>query len=211
MRKQLVEQKLKESGLVAVVRARGREEALQIAEACVEGGVRAIEVTFTVPQADQVIRTLASRYDPEAILIGAGTVLDADTARTALDAGAAFVVSPALNLPTLKLCQSEGRLAIPGIMTVTEALNAQNAGASLLKLFPGELFGPAFIRALRGPLPDIAIMPTGGVDLDNVSEWIAAGAVAVGMGSKLTGGSREQIAALARNILNEIRTARGQS
>jgi 2-dehydro-3-deoxyphosphogluconate aldolase/(4S)-4-hydroxy-2-oxoglutarate aldolase len=207
--KEDVIKKIKDSGLVAVVRAETADKAIDIAEACMEGGVAAIELTFTVPFAHKVLETLAARYTNNEIILGAGTVLDAETARIAMLSGAQYIVSPCLNVDTIKLCNRYRVPVMPGIMTITEAVTALEAGADILKLFPGELFGPKFIKAIKGPLPAAQIMPTGGVDVSNAAEWIKAGAVALGAGSSLTAGGREQIVETARAFLTNIQTARG--
>lgn len=200
-------------GLVAVVRAESSQQALKIANACAEGGVAALEVTFTVPGALQVITELTKVYGgSEDIIIGAGTVLDPETARAAILAGAQYVVSPCLNHNTVKLCNRYNIPVMPGAMTVKEVVEAMEAGADIVKVFPGELFGPAIIKAFRGPLPHAQLMPTGGVSLDNVEEWIKAGAVAVGVGGKLTAGAKtgdfQSITIAAREFITKIKTAR---
>ena len=208
MQKEQVIQAIKDGGLVAVVRAEDSEQAIRITEACIEGGVAAIELTFTVPFAHQVIETLAKRYTKGEIILGAGTVLDPETARIAMLAGSQFIVSPCFNGEVVRLCNRYRCPVMPGVMTVTEAVTAMEAGADILKVFPGELFGPAFIKALRGPLPHAQIMPTGGVSVDNAADWIKAGAVALGAGSALTKGSHEEIVARARQFLKNIKEAR---
>ncbi len=199
-------------GLVAVVRAETSEQALRIAEAAHAGGCPAIEVTFTVPGAHRVIEALAAAYKPSELILGAGTVLDAETARIAILSGATYVVSPALNPDTIRLCNRYQVAVMPGAMTVREVIEAMEAGADIVKLFPGEAFGPAIVKAIRGPLPQAPLMPTGGVDLNNVGEWIKAGAVAVGAGSSLTGGAKTgdyaAITRAAREFIEKIKDAR---
>jgi 2-dehydro-3-deoxyphosphogluconate aldolase/(4S)-4-hydroxy-2-oxoglutarate aldolase len=201
-----------DAGLVAVVRAETAEQALRIAEAVQAGGCPAIEVTFTVPGAHRVIEALAERYKPSELILGAGTVLDPETARIAILSGATYVVSPALNLDTVRLCNRYQVPVMPGAMTIRQVIEAMEAGADVVKLFPGEAFGPAIIRAIKGPLPQAPLMPTGGVDLNNVGEWIKAGAVAVGVGSNLTAGAKtgnyEAITRAAREFIEKIRAAR---
>ena len=144
-----------------------------ISEACVKGGIQGIEVTFTVQSADEVIKELVSVYKTnEKVVIGAGTVLDATTARIAILAGAQFIVSPAFDEETAKLCNLYQIPYMPGCMTITEMKTALEAGVDIVKLFPGNAFGPGFIKAVKAPLPQVNIMPTGGVSLDNVEEWI---------------------------------------
>ena len=204
--------RITDAGLVAVVRAETSEQALRIAEAAHAGGCPAIEVTFTVPGAHRVIEALAAAYKPSELILGAGTVLDPETARIAILSGAAYVVSPALNPETVRLCNRYQVAVMPGAMTVSEVIEAMEAGADIVKLFPGEAFGPAIVKAIRGPLPQAPLMPTGGVDLSNVAEWIKAGAVAVGAGSSLTGGAKTgdyaAITRAAREFIEKIKDAR---
>lgn len=204
--------RITDAGLVAVVRAESSEQALRIAEATVAGGCPAIEVTFTVPGAHRVIEALAERYQPSELILGAGTVLDSETARIAILSGATYVVSPSLNMETVRLCNRYQVPVMPGVMTIRDVIEAMEAGADIIKLFPGEAFGPTLIKAIKGPLPQAPLMPTGGVDVNNVSEWIKAGAVAVGAGSSLTGGAKtgdyEAITRTAREFIERIRAAR---
>ncbi len=213
MDKEQVLSRIVEGGLVAVVRAESSEQALKIADACMKGGVAAIEITFTVPGAEEVIKELARVYSNGEILLGAGTVMDAETARTAILAGAQYVVSPYLNLDTVKLCNRYRVPCMPGAMTIKEVVEAMEAGADIIKIFPGELFGPKIIKAILGPIPYAKLMPTGGVSLDNVEEWIKAGAVAVGVGGALTKGAKtgdyEAITRTAQEFIARIRAARG--
>jgi len=210
--KEQIVAKIKESGLVAVVRAESSEQAFRITDACIAGGVAAIEIAFTVPGAAEVIKDLAKKYRSGEIIVGAGTVLDPETARTAILAGAQYIVSPCLNVETVKLCKRYQIACMPGAMTVKEAVECMEAGADVIKIFPGELFGPAIIKAIKGPLPQAEMMPTGGVSLDNVSEWIKAGAVAVGVGGNLTAGAKkgdyESITAIAKQFIEKIKEAR---
>ena len=208
MQKEQIIQGIKDGGLVAVVRAENSEQAIRITEACIEGGVAAIELTFTVPFAHEVIETLAKRYTPDEIILGAGTVLDPETARIAMLSGSQFIVSPCFSEELVCFCNRYRCPVMPGVMTVTEAIHAMEAGADILKVFPGELSGPRFIKAIRGPLPYAQIMPTGGVNVDNAAEWIKAGAVALGAGSALTKGTHEEIVARAKAFLKNIREAR---
>ena len=208
MQKEQIIQGITDCGLVAVVRAESSEQAIRITEACIEGGVAAIELTFTVPFAHEVIETLAKRYTHDEIILGAGTVLDPETARIAMLSGAQFIVSPCFSEELVRFCNRYRCPVMPGVMTVTEAIHAMEAGADILKVFPGELSGPRFIQAIRGPLPHARIMPTGGVSVDNAAEWIKAGAVALGAGSALTKGTHEEIVARAKAFLHNIREAR---
>lgn len=213
MDKEFVLTKIQQSGIVAVVRAESAEQAQRVTDACIEGGVAAIELTFTVPQAHKVIEALAAKYTPEQILLGAGTVMDAETARIALLSGAQYVVSPYLDVATVQLCNRYRVAVMPGVMSVREAVLAMQAGADILKIFPGDLFGPKIISAIKGPIPYAKMMPTGGVDVDNVGDWIRAGAVAVGAGSSLTAGAKTgdyaKITATAKQFVANIKAARG--
>ena len=204
--------RITDAGLVAVVRAETPDQALRIAEAVHAGGCPAIEVTFTVPGAHRVIERLAAEYKPSDLILGAGTVLDPETARIAILSGATYVVSPSLNPDTVRLCNRYQVAVMPGAMTIGEVIAAMEAGADIVKLFPGEALGPAFVKAVKGPLPQAPLMPTGGVDLGNVAEWIKAGAVAVGAGGSLTGGARtgdyEGITRAAREFIAKIKAAR---
>jgi len=200
------------AGLVAVVRAENADQACKITDACIKGGVAAIEITFTVPGAADVIKTLAQTYKPEEIILGAGTVLDPETARIAILAGAQYVVCPSLNIETIKLCNRYQVPVMPGAGTIKEIIEAMEAGADIIKVFPGETLGPTFVKAVKGPLPQAPLMPTGGVSLDNVAEWISAGCVAVGVGGNLTGGAKkgdyQSITDIAKQFVEKIHQAR---
>jgi len=208
-------QKIVDSGLVAVVRAESCEQAARIADACVEGGVGAVEITFTVPGAAEVITDLVRRDAARHILIGAGTVLDSETARASLLAGAQFIVGPSVSADTARLCNRYQVPYIPGAGTLNEIVEAMEYGADIVKVFPGETLGPAFVKAVKGPLPHACLMPTGGVSLENVREWFQAGCVAVGVGGHLTAGAKrgdfQSITDLAREFVSRIREARHAS
>ncbi len=195
---------IKDSGMVAVVRGETSDKAMEIVEKCIEGGIKAIELTFTVPYAHRVIEDISRKYG-DSIILGAGTVLDSETARIALLSGAEFIVSPHFNPEVTRLCNRYRKASMAGILTITEAVEAMEAGVDILKLFPGDLFGPAFIKDIRGPLPYAQIMPTGGVSAENAGDWIRAGAVAVGAGSSLMKGDVKANAAL---FMENIRRAR---
>ncbi|MBQ7596876.1 MAG: bifunctional 2-keto-4-hydroxyglutarate aldolase/2-keto-3-deoxy-6-phosphogluconate aldolase [Clostridia bacterium] len=190
MDKEQILTKIQDCGIVAVVRAENTETAEKIVDACIKGGVAAIELTFTVPHADKLIEHLASKYTPDEIILGAGTVMDAPTARIAMLSGAQYIVSPYFDPETVKMCNRYRIAVMPGVMSVREAVLAMEAGADILKVFPGDLFGPKIIKDIRGPIPYAKMMPTGGVNADNVGEWIKAGAVAIGAGSSLTAGAK---------------------
>ena len=212
MEKEMLLTKLQDAGLVAVVRAKNSEEAIKISDACLEGGCPSIELTFTVPGAHKVIEELAAKYAKGEILLGAGTVLDSETARIAILSGANYIVSPSFDLETAKLCNRYRVPYMPGCMTIKEVLTAMEAGADIIKIFPADLFGPAIIKDIKGPLPEAKLKPTGGVDVGNVDQWIKAGAVAVGAGSSLTAGAKTgdyaKITATAKEFVAKIKEAR---
>jgi 2-dehydro-3-deoxyphosphogluconate aldolase/(4S)-4-hydroxy-2-oxoglutarate aldolase len=203
-----------DSGLVAVVRAENSEQAMRIADACAEGGVAAIEITFTVPGAAEVIRDLARNYRGGQMIVGAGTVLDPETARAAILAGAQYIVGPSLNSETARLCNRYQVPYMPGAGTIRDIVEAMEAGADIVKVFPGETLGPTFVKAVKGPLPQASLMPTGGVALENVGEWIKAGCVAVGVGGGLTAGAKTgdyaSITRIATEFIEKISQARGK-
>jgi 2-dehydro-3-deoxyphosphogluconate aldolase/(4S)-4-hydroxy-2-oxoglutarate aldolase len=203
-----------ETGVVAVVRGETPEQAAKISKACVDAGIRALEITFTVPGAADVIKELSRIYKGTDVIIGAGTVLDPETARTAILAGAQFVVSPYLDKDMVKLCNRYEVAVMPGAMTPKEVVECMEAGADLVKIFPGELFGPKIIKAIRGPLPQAKMIPTGGVNLENVGEWIKAGAVAVGVGGSLTAGAKTgdyaKVTETGRQFIAKVKEARGK-
>ncbi|MEF2964833.1 bifunctional 2-keto-4-hydroxyglutarate aldolase/2-keto-3-deoxy-6-phosphogluconate aldolase [Paenibacillus sp. M1] len=192
MKKLQLIQKITEEGVVAVLRGETPEQVVEMAEQAIAGGIKVIEVTMTVPFALKAIETLSRKYswdsqDPSSYaIIGVGTVLDPETARAAILSGAQFVVGPCLNRDTVMLCNRYRIPVMPGTMTIKEIQEALELGADIVKLFPGNLYDPSMIKAIKGPLPQANIMPTGGVSLDNLGEWIKAGAVAVGIGSDLT-------------------------
>ncbi len=214
MSRQELVTRIRDNGLVAVVRAESAEKAYRIFDACIEGGVAAIEITFTVPGAHKIIEDLASKYTSGDIILGAGTVLDPETARIAILSGAQYIVSPNVNLDTIKLCNRYQVPSMPGAMTIREILDAMEAGADIIKIFPGNLFGPSIIKSVMGPIPQAPMMPTGGVSIETVKDWIEAGAVAVGAGSSLTKGSKTgdyaAITATAKEFLKRIKEARGE-
>src|SRR5271168_2562498 len=203
--------KITECGLVAVIRAENAKQAAQIAEACAAGGIVALEITYTVPGATAVIEHLAKEFAGR-ILLGAGTVLDPETARIAILAGAHFIVSPSLNRETARLCNRYQIPYMPGAGTIREVVEAMECGSDIIKVFPGETLGPAFVKAVKAPLPQASLMPTGGVTLENVGEWIRAGSVAVGVGSNLTAGAKtgdfSAITQLAQKFVEKIKEAR---
>lgn len=201
------------AGVVAVIRLKDPATLRAVVDAISEGGVRALEVTMTVPGAVELIRQLASAL-PGDVLLGAGTVLDRETARAVIDAGARFVVSPVFRPAVIEACHERGVAALPGCFSPTEILNAWDAGADIVKVFPATALGPAFFKDVRGPLPHVRLMPTGGVTLDNAGEWIRAGAVAVGVGTALLdaqaieAGDYHVLRANAERIVANVRAAR---
>ncbi len=210
--KETVLKRITDVGIVAVVRAETPDQARRIADACLEGGVPAIELTFTVPGAHKVIEDLANTYTNGEIILGAGTVLDPETARVALLSGAQYVVSPSFNADTVRLCNRYRVPVMPGAITPGEVLQVLESGADIVKVFPGELYGPKIIKSLHGPIPWAKLMPTGGVSVDNVAEWIKAGAVAVGAGGSLTAGAKtgnyKLITETGREFVQRIKEAR---
>lgn len=214
MDKQTVIQKIKDVGVVAVVRAESAEKAVKITDACIAGGVPAIEMTFTVPKAHKVIEELSSHYNENDIILGAGTVLDSETARIAILSGAQYIVSPYFDEETIKLCNRYAVPCMPGCMTIHDVVRALELGCDIIKLFPGDAFGPNMVKAIKGPIPQANIMPTGGVDVNNVGEWIKAGVVAVGAGSSLTAGAKtgnyELITETAKQFIENVKIARNK-
>src|SRR4051812_17243557 len=173
-----------DGGIVAIIRCPHGGKLVDACRALADGGVTTVEITMTVPDAVDVLRQVRAALG-DRILLGAGTVLDPETARAVLLAGAEFVVSPTLNLDVIRLCRRYDRLVMPGAFTPTEILRAWEAGADIVKVFPAEVVGPAFFKAVRGPLPQVRIMPTGGVDLTTASAFLQAGACCLGVGSQL--------------------------
>ena len=200
--------KIADLGIVAVVRTESKEQGIKIVDAIKNGGIKAIEITMTVPGALDIINEISETYKNEDILIGAGTVLDPESARACMLAGAQYIISPNLNIETLKICNRYRIPSFPGVMTVKEALEAMEYGAEILKLFPGSAFGPSIIKAFKGPLPHANFMPTGGVDIDNIKDWFEAGAVAIATGSSLTKGAKsgnyELVTETAKKFVEEV-------
>jgi 2-dehydro-3-deoxyphosphogluconate aldolase/(4S)-4-hydroxy-2-oxoglutarate aldolase len=184
MDKHAATQIIEGTGLIAIMRAASSDQLLQAADAIREGGVRAIEVTMTTPGALEVIAEARKRYGAE-VLFGAGTVLDPETGRAAILAGAQFVVAPTLNLGLIELCRRYSIPVMPGAYTPTEALTAWQAGADIVKIFPADVGGPGYLKAIRAPLPQLKLCPVGGVDLDTAAEFIRSGAACLGVGSAL--------------------------
>ena len=206
-------QRVLDSGLVAILRAPSGELLADVAQALLAGGVEVIEVTFTVPHALRVLEQVADRVG-DRILLGAGTVLDSETARAALLAGAQFIVSPNTNLDVIRVCRRYDKLAMPGALTPTEIVTAWEAGADIVKVFPSDFTGPQYLKILRGPLPQIRLMPTGGVTLDTAADFLKAGACALGVGSSLVpqqavmDGDLARIEGLARQFVEVVQRFR---
>lgn len=190
MRREEVLRKIKEAGVVAVVRGDSKEQGLKIVEAAIKGGIKVMELTITVPNPVEFLREVAEKYRDTDIIVGAGTVLDAETARACILAGAEFIVSPSLDIDTLKLCNRYKVCVMPGVMTVKDAITAMEYGVDVVKIFPANLYGPSVIKSFKGPLPQGDFMPTGGVTVENLHEWFEAGAVVVGTGGSLTKGAK---------------------
>jgi 2-dehydro-3-deoxyphosphogluconate aldolase/(4S)-4-hydroxy-2-oxoglutarate aldolase len=171
-------------GIVAVVRSQDSQQLVEVVRALADGGVTVAEITMTVPGALDVVRQVRQALGDK-VLLGAGTILDPETARAALLAGAEYIVAPTVNLEVIKLCQRYDKLVMPGAFTPTEILTAWEAGADIVKVFPADVVGPAFFKAVRGPLPQVRLMPTGGVDLTTAAEFLKAGACCLGVGGQL--------------------------
>jgi 2-dehydro-3-deoxyphosphogluconate aldolase/(4S)-4-hydroxy-2-oxoglutarate aldolase len=171
-------------GIVAVIRAKSGDQLVDVARALLAGGVDVMEVTFTVPGAVRVLERVADELGDQ-ILLGAGTVLDPETARAAMLAGAEFIVSPGTNEQVIRICRRYGKLSMPGAFTPTEVVTAFEAGADIVKIFPCDVGGPGYLKALHGPLPHIPLLPTGGVGLENAADYLQAGAFALGVGGSL--------------------------
>ncbi|MBE7517545.1 MAG: bifunctional 2-keto-4-hydroxyglutarate aldolase/2-keto-3-deoxy-6-phosphogluconate aldolase [Chloracidobacterium sp.] len=212
-RRQIVEQ-IEKIGLVPVVRASSADEALQAVEAIKSGGVNILEITMTVPGAVKVIEKVADTYGSD-VLVGAGTVLDPETARACLLAGAQFIVSPALNLDTIAMCHRYSAPVMPGVLTPTEVITAWSAGADMVKVFPcGSVGGASYVKNLKGPFPQVKIIPTGGVSLATAAEFIKAGASALGVGTDLVdvkairAGNASVVTERAREFIRIVQEAR---
>ena len=205
-------ERVQELGLLAVVRGESSEAAVEVSEALVEGGVLGIEITFTTPEADLAIQDLKDRHG-DSILLGAGTVITREQTERAASCGAAFLVSPGCDPDLLPTMLGTGLLVLPGALTPSEVMLARRLGAGAVKLFPGSSGGPSYLKALRGPFPDVPFVPTGGVSLENIADWFSAGAFAVGAGGALAPPSlenrdRSEVVENARRFAEAVRTAR---
>jgi len=207
--------RLEKAGVIAVVRGKDQTEAVKASHAIITGGVKGIEVTFTVPNAQAAIQELVETYQGQDVVIGAGTVLDAVTARLAIMAGAEFVVSPSFDSETAELCNLYQVPYLPGCMTITEMQQALKSGADIIKLFPGSVSGPSMVSAVKAPLPQINLMPTGGVNLENMETWFKAGVVAVGVGGNLLApaavGDFARVTEIAQQYAAKLAELRGQA
>jgi 2-dehydro-3-deoxyphosphogluconate aldolase / (4S)-4-hydroxy-2-oxoglutarate aldolase len=207
-------QRILDVGIVAVVRSESGATLAKVVQALAGGGVTAAEITFTVPDAIDVIRQVRKEAG-DAVVLGAGTVLDAETARAAILAGAEYIVSPVLNLDVIRLCRRYDKAVFPGAFTPTEVLAAWEAGADVVKVFPADAGGPGYLKALKGPLPQIRLMPTGGVDLATIAGFFKAGACCVGVGGALVdpkaiaAGDYGRIRELAAEFVKAVRSSKG--
>ncbi len=209
MKKVTILNKLENAGVIAVVRGKDQTEALRATDAIIAGGMKGIELTFTVPNAEAVIKELVEKYkDNQDVVIGAGTVLDPITARIAIMAGAEYIVSPFFDKETAEVCNLYQIPYLPGCMTITEMKEALKSGVDIIKLFPGSAFGPEIVKAFKAPMPQLNIMPTGGVGLDNMKDWFNAGVVAVGVGGNLlapaTKGDFAEVTKVAEQYMTEF-------
>ena len=206
--------RLLDCGIVAVVRASSGKQLARAVAALADGGVTSAEITFTVPDAVEVIRTVRRELS-DRVVLGAGTVLDPETARAALLAGAEFLVAPTVNLDVIRLCRRYDKVVMPGAFTPTEILSAWEAGADVVKVFPADVGGPSYLKAIRGPLPQVRLMPTGGVNLETAAAFLKAGACCLGVGSSLVepaaveAGDADRLRSLAEQYAAIVREARG--
>jgi 2-dehydro-3-deoxyphosphogluconate aldolase / (4S)-4-hydroxy-2-oxoglutarate aldolase len=207
---------IEHGGIVAVIRLQDGSKLRAVVDALAEGGITALEVTMTVPRAIELIGKIAPTL-PSGFLLGAGTVVDPDTARAAIRAGARYIVSPVFRPAVIEASHAEGAAAMPGCFSPTEILAAWDAGADVVKVFPATALGPSYFKDLRGPMPQVRLMPTGGVSLENAGEWIRAGAVAIGVGGALVdpklvaAGNFDGITERARRFVERVRQAREAS
>lgn len=208
-------QRVLDLGIVSIIRAESGEQLVDVAQALYDGGIDVIEVTFTVPGVLDIISAVKKSLGDK-IVLGAGTVLDTESARAAILAGAEFIVTPTVNTDVITLCNRYDKMIMPGGFTPTEILTAWEAGADIVKVFPADVGGPGFLKAVHGPLPQIRLLPTGGVDLDTLPAFVKAGACAVGLGSALVekqavaAGDLNRIRSLAEQYVAKMKEARGQ-
>ncbi|WP_207744206.1 bifunctional 4-hydroxy-2-oxoglutarate aldolase/2-dehydro-3-deoxy-phosphogluconate aldolase [Romboutsia sp. 1001713B170131_170501_G6] len=199
---------IKKEGIVAVIRAKDHEEAKGYINACVNGGIRAVELTYSIPNVVDLINELR---DDKNLILGVGSVLNKEMAKDAILAGAKYVVSPGYSEEVNEVCKQLNTLYLPGCMTVSEIMNAQDKGNKMVKLFPGDVFGPKYVKAIKAPIPNVEIMPTGGVSIDNVDKWFEMGVSCVGVGSSLfNAGNLEDIENLAKEFVEKIQNVRSK-
>lgn len=216
MNKQTNLKRVDDSGIVAILRASQADRLVEVGEALLAGGIDIIEVTFTVPRAMRVLEAMAEKIG-DRILLGAGTILDSETARVAIFSGAEFIVSPSFNPNLVELCQRYDKAVMPGAFTPTEVVNAWQAGADIVKVFPADIGGPSYLRTLRGPLPQVKLLPTGGINLATLGNYLAAGACAVGVGGSVApvdaieSGDLQRIEHLARQFREAFQQSRATS
>lgn len=206
----MIKEKLKDCGIVAVIRAKDHIEAETFVKSILEGGINAIELTFTIPNMPELLKKLKSKYKEG--IFGAGSVLNEEMAVKAIESGAEYVVSPGYLESVDKVCKNHGILFIPGCMTLSEMLKAMENGNSLVKLFPGNVYGPNFVKSVKAPIPNIEIMPTGGVDVFNIKEWFKCGVSLVGVGSSLlSSNDPEKIKSLAKEFIKKLNEYREEN
>jgi 2-dehydro-3-deoxyphosphogluconate aldolase/(4S)-4-hydroxy-2-oxoglutarate aldolase len=214
MNKWEVLETIMQEGIIAVIRSETKEKAIKVAEALKKGGIKILEITMTVPGSIDIIKELSEKYKSQDIIIGAGTVLDREMSRLSILSGARFIVSPHLDIEIIKLCNIYKIPVIPGISSVKDIIKALEYGVDIMKLFPGEIMGLQAIKAFKGPIPQADFIPTGGVNLNNLKDWIKAGAVAVGVGSNLTKGQEEEnyelIEKTAEEYVKEVKRVKAQ-
>ena len=216
MNKQTNLKRVDDSGIVAILRASQADRLVEVGEALLAGGIDIIEITFTVPRAMRVLEAMAEKIG-DRILLGAGTILDSETARVAIFSGAEFIVSPSFNPNLVELCQRYDKAVMPGAFTPTEVVNAWQAGADIVKVFPADIGGPSYLRTLRGPLPQVKLLPTGGINLATLGNYLAAGACAVGVGGSVApvdaieSGDLQRIEHLARQFREAFQQSRATS
>ncbi|GAE33741.1 bifunctional 4-hydroxy-2-oxoglutarate aldolase/2-dehydro-3-deoxy-phosphogluconate aldolase [Halalkalibacter akibai] len=206
-------QEIQDNGIVAIIRGAKPENILSIAKALREGGVKTLEITVETPQVLKLIEQVSQELDD--VIVGAGTVLDPETARAAIMAGAKFIFSPTVNVETIRLTKRYGVISIAGALTPTEILTAYENGSDIIKVFPANVFGPGYLKDVHGPLPHIPLMPTGGISLANIKEYIQAGGVAAGLGSALVDTKKEindtylaELTAKSKEYVEAVQAAR---
>ncbi|MBN1468614.1 MAG: bifunctional 2-keto-4-hydroxyglutarate aldolase/2-keto-3-deoxy-6-phosphogluconate aldolase [Fusobacteriaceae bacterium] len=202
MKKTQILTQILNSKIVAVIREKNIEQAVEVSNACLAGGIKAIEVTYTMENASTVIDILSKN---EEMIVGAGSILDPETARLAILSGAKYIVSPSFNKEISKLCNRYQIPYMPGCITITEMVNAMEYGSDIIKMFPSNIFSPSIVKAVKGPIPQVNIMPTGGINLENIKEWFDNGVVAVGVGGDLTKGTYDEIVEKAKQFMSKIK------